>query len=663
MDAKQILRRPNLRGLVKCKACSHYNGIRATACKNKSCRLSKVVSKPKLKPKINSIQLVTKDESQLFSVQIRDRDVDYRNFVSVTDKVISSDASASIISRNAICYVDTCKYDSNDVNISCKHVKSSLESCTTKAKVQNIEEDILKRLQMTDEQRRKLLSWHRESMSESSATPLVQRINERVFVVCCDVSLNFPIGLLHAVCTAEQKGVRFCCACQKAKVLIATNQSTLMGQDICEHILLILAAIMSDLNLQKEFESLANIIKTFVSTTIDECQWLKDEVSSVPIATAYNDLGSTTIAATLVESLDNIELIQIPNALTEGEALNSSFFNLDQCSGESVDMENLPISVESENVPMNDKLNNGEYSDGLELVNYRVQLTDQFNVANKVEFGDEQLNAAETQNNLSIDGIYGLDDSGSTNDVVLSYLCSDGMLFEDLPMEVMNENLISNKDHSMESDDDIYTEHEKMCRSLDSTQLESYHNWLGSVIEATNLILDFNSDGYPEPLKFSVPHLYFDILRTKFSAGTKKKRLPNLTTVVTDGRYKNQTMSTWIFSNIKLIKYIFCTKTMELEVVRSFRKTSQNTFEYIPASELINSEDEVFDNNRKIRPTVYKTFLKMKSVDKNAKFQCKSSKQGLFIIEWIPNALPISKYGEMRIKLQYGHMKNDTVLQ
>lgn len=74
-----------------------------------------------------------------------------------------------------------------------------------KAKVQHIEEDILKRLQMSDEQRKKLLGLHRES---HSGTPLVQRVNQRVFVVSCDVSLNFPIGLLHVVCTAEQKVVR-----------------------------------------------------------------------------------------------------------------------------------------------------------------------------------------------------------------------------------------------------------------------------------------------------------------------------------------------------------------------------------------------------------------------------------------------------------------------
>lgn len=59
---------------------------------------------------------------------------------------------------------------------------------------------------------------------------------------------------------------------------------------------------------------------------------------------------------------------------------------------------------------------------------------------------------------------------------------------------------------------------------------------------------------------------------------------------------------------------------MELEGIRSFRKTSQNTFEYIPACDLKHSDDEAHDtHHRKIRPTVYKTFIKMRSTEKNAK--------------------------------------------
>lgn len=99
MEAKQaISQRRNLRALVKCKQCNHFNGNRALSCKNKLCPLSRVaVSRPKLK--IDAVQLINHGDSKLFSVKVRD---DVRNFVSITDKVISSDESGALISRNAI---------------------------------------------------------------------------------------------------------------------------------------------------------------------------------------------------------------------------------------------------------------------------------------------------------------------------------------------------------------------------------------------------------------------------------------------------------------------------------------------------------------------------------------------------------------------------------
>lgn len=94
-----IRHRSNLRGLVKCKECNHYNGTRALSCKNKQCSLSRVIAQRKPKQKIDAVQLITQNESRIFSVRVRD---DQRNFVSITDKVISSDESGALISRNAI---------------------------------------------------------------------------------------------------------------------------------------------------------------------------------------------------------------------------------------------------------------------------------------------------------------------------------------------------------------------------------------------------------------------------------------------------------------------------------------------------------------------------------------------------------------------------------
>lgn len=63
-------------------------------------------------------------------------------------------------------------------------------------------------------------------------------------------------------------------------------------------------------------------------------------------------------------------------------------------------------------------------------------------------------------------------------------------------------------------------------------------------------------------------------------------------------------------------------------------------------------------NYRKIKPTEYKTFLNIKKCADSRRIKLSDSR-GLFVIEWIPNVLPKSKYGEMIIKFEYGHLKNN----
>lgn len=99
IEMNDIRHRSNMRGLIKCKHCNHYNGNRALSCKNKSCILSRVKVQRKPKHKIEAIQLVTKNDARIFSVKVRE---DLWNFVSITDKIISSDENGALISRNAI---------------------------------------------------------------------------------------------------------------------------------------------------------------------------------------------------------------------------------------------------------------------------------------------------------------------------------------------------------------------------------------------------------------------------------------------------------------------------------------------------------------------------------------------------------------------------------
>lgn len=58
----------------------------------------------------------------------------------------------------------------------------------------------------------------------------------------------------------------------------------------------------------------------------------------------------------------------------------------------------------------------------------------------------------------------------------------------------------------------------------------------------------------------------------------------------------------------------------------------------------------------KIQPTVYKTFLII-----NGNVQ--EPKSHPFTVEWIPNAFPKSKFGEMRISFYYGHKKNNDIFE
>lgn len=53
-----------------------------------------------------------------------------------------------------------------------------------------------------------------------------------------------------------------------------------MDEDICEHILLILAAILSDFDLQHEFEQLITAIHPFLNTSIAKYHW-NDDVSTL----------------------------------------------------------------------------------------------------------------------------------------------------------------------------------------------------------------------------------------------------------------------------------------------------------------------------------------------------------------------------------------------
>ncbi|KAK6185066.1 hypothetical protein SNE40_007386 [Patella caerulea] len=192
-----------------------------------------------------------------------------------------------------------------------------------------------------------------------------------------------------------------------------------------------------------------------------------------------------------------------------------------------------------------------------------------------------------------------------------------------------------------------------------------YLQWLSSVTERINQTMHYQFDGNPEPLVFHAPQTFFDCLQQRISAGNKKRRLPNFTTgfvrkdALPLGTF---TKYTWHITNILHVKQIFDTPEISLDITRSFIENRDGSYELYEAPKVeVESLDDTIKNQTKnqtpIRPFERKTFLKVGTSSGEHK------EPTPFIIEWIPDILPKSRIGELRIKFEYGHQRNGHVEQ
>ncbi|XP_077992498.1 uncharacterized protein C2orf42-like [Glandiceps talaboti] len=189
-----------------------------------------------------------------------------------------------------------------------------------------------------------------------------------------------------------------------------------------------------------------------------------------------------------------------------------------------------------------------------------------------------------------------------------------------------------------------------------------FTEFLASVTERINQTMHYQFDGNPEPLVFHVPQKFFDLLQQRISTGSKKKRLPNSTTAfIRKDALPLGTFSkyTWHINNIIHVKQIFDTVEMPLEITRSFVENRDGTFsEFNVPKVQVETIAEAYrktEGQPPIKPFELKTYLKVGNTSPDQK------EPTPFIIEWIPDILPKSKIGELRIKFEYGHQRNGHV--
>ncbi|XP_025873582.1 uncharacterized protein C2orf42 homolog isoform X2 [Vulpes vulpes] len=200
---------------------------------------------------------------------------------------------------------------------------------------------------------------------------------------------------------------------------------------------------------------------------------------------------------------------------------------------------------------------------------------------------------------------------------------------------------------------------------LDEAQVTlSFQDWLASVTERIHQTMHYQFDGKPEPLVFHIPQTFFEALQQRISIGSAKKRLPNSTTAfVRKDALPLGTFSkyTWHITNILQVKQILDTPEMPLEITRSFIQNRDGTYELFKCPKVeVESIAETYGRIEKqpvLRPLELKTFLKVGNTSPDQK------EPTPFIIEWIPDILPQSKIGELRIKFEYGHHRNGHVAE
>lgn len=150
-------------------------------------------------------------------------------------------------------------------------------------------------------------------------------------------------------------------------------------------------------------------------------------------------------------------------------------------------------------------------------------------------------------------------------------------------------------------------------------------------------------------------------MQQRIASGLRKKRLPNMTTVFTrkdSAPIGTFTKYTYFITNLQQVKKIFDTPQVSLQITQSFIQNRNGNFDFLKINNekketnLQNYPNINSHENIHIRPSELKTCLKVGLMFQDQK------ESAPFIIEWIPNVLPETRVGELRIQFQFIHLKN-----
>lgn len=258
--------RGSLRGLKRCAGCGQLNGVRSSICRNQFCKLRKDALRTHIPLDPVHLESLNKQKS-LYSLRKKEQNAQPRNFVLIT-------ASNKSVTAKYECY--SCSPSVASVSSTadlCKHILACTTNPNTlqKAEVFTISRDVLWNLNGLDNEHKERL-WNIYHQEENNV-PAVQRISNSLFVVKCDISKVFPAGRLHVTAISNgcstKKGI-YSCSCKKLKIIVEPDNSVVMQEEVCDHILLVLAAVLSNRKGKTIFGNFASALKSYWMPTYIE---------------------------------------------------------------------------------------------------------------------------------------------------------------------------------------------------------------------------------------------------------------------------------------------------------------------------------------------------------------------------------------------------------
>ncbi|XP_071441436.1 uncharacterized protein C2orf42 [Hetaerina americana] len=642
------LGKATLRGVRRCPKCGTFNGTRGISCKNKACDVVFKVAGEKRKLSTEACKLHTGTTNlQIFSVRVRDKGPDYRGFVQLPLLIPSldgdqtlSNASALITESASQCFVESCmrtieQDKSEGIALpTCHHIKAALR-CYAEAQPLDLKNSVLASLNVSNETKQAI--W---LLATETTGPLVQRVSKTIMAVKCKTNPKHPLGYLHFSFFPCKENKFFCsCKAFRGQVKGADKEDGTFKR--CVHFYACICAFASDPKLADEFLYFINLDKILhphSSVVLQSTRQARDQNLKDTLPAARSDEAE----------VDEVEHHPQRHLMT---FLANNGDHDDPCS---VEVEVLPEEaalLEATGITVNE---DGHITQVMSMHNLEV-LPDQIEVQMQTGETDplhfpEVGHSILTEQDTSLEQLLGLkrkrEDPIAQASSALLTLQDGGSSSTSAPTRKPG---VKRQHGSIGS---LAVKHDPPDENATHV---SFLDWLGSVAERINQAMHYQFDGKPDPLIFHISHAFFECLRERISCGGKKKRLPNFTRAfVRKDKLPMGTFTkyTWHITNVIQVKQIFDTPKMPLEVTQSFIQRRDGTFELFEQPQDKSEMYRKLEGQPLIKPLELKTFLKVGNMSPG------QTTPTPFVIEWIPDLLPRSHIGELRVEFEYGHQRN-----